>query len=290
MAAGQDERAEMLAMRRDMPQGIVEVGPVAPRTLSGGPEDGYLSGTVQDTTTAVPLRPMKAWNVYSDVVKPDRVFFDPDMTAEDVRQALIRHDGYSENIRVTLSVHQPGDRCQCGNPWTVKIDERLYCGQCAPTPMELQEPCLCGEDVKRGCLQACRLSEAVDHEYAFDIGLRAVARVMAPNEQAALSELGLIESWGTLQEHPNVRVTEFSYDSEAFPAHMFEVDGDVKDGYERLAVDSHAGVASQDALTELVAQVRDLIASPAIVKINRVKDALARYDLADETRRTTTNG
>jgi hypothetical protein len=27
------------------------------------------------------------------------------------------------------------ERCICGNPWTIKIDGRLYCALCAPAPM-----------------------------------------------------------------------------------------------------------------------------------------------------------
>jgi hypothetical protein len=44
------------------------------------------------------------WNVFRSIaerwVKIDTVFYDGDMTAEEIRRSLINHDGYSADILV----------------------------------------------------------------------------------------------------------------------------------------------------------------------------------------------
>jgi hypothetical protein len=45
---------------------------------------------------------MNAWNVYLNNRLVNTIYFDKDMTAEDVRSSLVNHDGYSINIRVSL--------------------------------------------------------------------------------------------------------------------------------------------------------------------------------------------
>lgn len=42
----------------------------------------------------------QAWDVYDDESWIDRVFMVKGMTAEEVKQGLVDHDGYSANIRV----------------------------------------------------------------------------------------------------------------------------------------------------------------------------------------------
>lgn len=81
-----------------------------------------------------PIRPLLAWDVIEQngAVCIDRVYFAPDMNAREVLDALVRHDGLSSTIRVRLSEQQAST--------------------------ELDDPCLCGDEVRRGCLQACRLN------------------------------------------------------------------------------------------------------------------------------------
>lgn len=43
---------------------------------------------------------MQAWNVFLDKCWQDRVYFDADMGADQVKRALVNHDGYPSNITV----------------------------------------------------------------------------------------------------------------------------------------------------------------------------------------------
>lgn len=46
---------------------------------------------------------MQAWNVYLNGKEIDTVFVSSCISAEDVKQSLIEHDGYDANIKVMKS-------------------------------------------------------------------------------------------------------------------------------------------------------------------------------------------
>lgn len=172
---GQDERADMLAFKRDMPQGIVEVGPVAPdptmcvcgRTLckfgvtDGCSHCGQLARycKCEPFQEGEPLRPLQAWDVYDDDGrKIDRVYFDPRMTALEVVKVVERD---VRSLRIGRLDRAGVERCQCGNPYTIRIDEALYCARCVPPTAQqtANEPCLCGDKTSYQCSRSCALSE-----------------------------------------------------------------------------------------------------------------------------------
>lgn len=147
--SGQDERAAMLAFKRDMPEGIVEVG-TAP---NGRPIYKPIEAVEQ------PPRPLQAWDVYGpDDRKIERVYFDPAMSAQEVAKVVERNIRES---RIGRLVRAGVERCQCGNPYTIRIDEALYCARCMPPSAQetASEPCLCGDKTAYQCSRACALSE-----------------------------------------------------------------------------------------------------------------------------------
>lgn len=51
------------------------------------------------------MKPTKAtaWNVYLNHKKIDTVFYDKDISKDEVKQSLIEHDGYDPNITIKRS-------------------------------------------------------------------------------------------------------------------------------------------------------------------------------------------
>lgn len=52
---------------------------------------------------------MKAYDVYLDGKEIDTVFYGDNSTADEVKQGLINHDGYSSDIVVTENADKPSD-------------------------------------------------------------------------------------------------------------------------------------------------------------------------------------
>lgn len=54
----------------------------------------------ENTIMLEPSKRFNSWDVYNAWGWVTRVYYDSDMSAQDVKQGLVQHDGYPSNIRV----------------------------------------------------------------------------------------------------------------------------------------------------------------------------------------------